>query len=275
MAEAVGQVVLGQYGVHLRVVLAARAQVVDQLAHGRARPLGPILDPHDQLVPVVYVGIELSRQVDVHGDAARVNPYEDRVAVRHGRADVVAARTLDDGDDLALLRAVFRDVHHDHLHLVAVQGIGRIALVDEDLLLLSLDLHVDRAAGGHLRNARQAGAHLSAQAVFEAGALLHGPLFEQPLQDIGRFAAAFARVAARGGGEVLEGELVIRKFPQQIQDHGLTVVRPAGLFLSFCHCFRKFKASRFMKSMPVCMAPSRGENEAVWVRPAPGPTPSR
>ena len=62
---------------------------------------------------------------------------------------------------------------------------------------------------------------------------------------------------------------------EQIQDHGLTVVRPAGLFLSFCHCFRKFKASRFMKSMPVCMAPSRGENEAVWVRPAPGPTPSR
>ncbi len=78
LVETVRQIVLGQNGVHLSVVIARRTQYIDDLALGQARALVPRYDAHGHLVAVAHVGIELLGEVYVDGDALRVGRDEDR-----------------------------------------------------------------------------------------------------------------------------------------------------------------------------------------------------
>ena len=202
--EAVGQFVFGQDGVHLGVVVARHAQALDQLAHGALAPLGPVGYAHDDLFAVLHVGVQPFGEVDVHRHTARVGAYEYLVRPYFGDADIGFAAAFDDACDLALHLPVAAAVHDDHLHAVAVQGVGRVALVDEDIFLLTLDAHVDRPRGRHVRHAFEVGQVLVCEAVFLACALLDDAFVVQPSQDLECFAASLFRGASRGRSQMLE-----------------------------------------------------------------------
>ena len=195
-------------------------------------------------------------------------------------ADIGLAAPLDDARHLALHLAVARLVEDGHLHAVAVQGVGRMALVDEDILLEPLDADVERAARGHVGDAFVVGQVGVRQAVLAARALLDDALVEEPLEDVERLAAPLLRGASRDRSQVLERELIVGKLPEEAQNDGLAVLLSATLggagFRLSCHQFSNIcRARRFMKSMPAGIARSSGQKVPVWGRPASGPTPSR
>ena len=168
---------------HLRVVVARHAEPFDQLAHGAFAAFGPVGDADHDLFAVPDVGIGALREINVHRHAARVGPYENLVRPDFGHAHVGLAVAFDDACDLALHLPVAAAVHDDHLHAVAVQGVGRVALVDEDVALLPFDLHVDRTRGGHVGHALVVGQVGLHQTVFFARALLDDSLFEEASED--------------------------------------------------------------------------------------------
>ena len=277
--EAVGQVVLGQYGVHLRVVVARQTQSVDQLARGALAAGCPVDDAHDDLLAVAHVGVGALREIDVHGHAARVGAHEDLVGPHLRHAHIGLAVALQDRDDLALGLAAAAALDDDRLHAVAVERRRGVALVDVDVLLHALDPHVDGAALRHVGDALVAGQVAGREAVFFPRALLDDPLVEEAAEDLERLVAPLLRGAARGRGELLEREFVVGKFAQQAQDHrravGLGGPFGGAAFGFSVHDSNNCRARLRMKPMPVSMAPSSGENVAVWGRPAARPTPSR
>ena len=277
--EAVGQFVFREDGVHLRVVVSGHAQPLDQLAFGALAPGLPIDDADHDLLAVPDVGPGALREVDVHRHAARVGPHEDLVRADLRHAHIGLAVAFDDAGDLALHLSVAAAVHRHDLHAVAVQGVGRIALVDENVGFHPLDLHVDRTRGGHVGHALVVGQVLLGEAVFFAGALLDDPLFEEAVEDFERFAAALLRGASRRRSEVFQREFIVGEFAQQAQYDRCAVRFPgsfSGALVLFFHLFSKIcRAMRRMKPMPTSKAPSSGENVAVWGRPAAAPTPSR
>ena len=278
--EAVGQLVFGQDGVHLGVVVARHAQPLDQLAHGALAPFGPVGYAHDDLFAVLHIGVQPFGEVDVHRHTARIRPYEYLVRPYFGDADIGFAAAFDDACDLALHFPVAAAVHHHHLHTVAVQGVGRVALVDEDIFLLTFDAHVDRPRGRHVRHAFEVGQVLVREAVFLACALLDDAFVVQPSQNFECFAAPLFRGASRGRSQVLEREFIVGELPEKAQDdcRSVGVLRTLCRALFLCllfHFFRICRARRFMKPMPTLIAPSSGLNVAVWGRPAAAPTPSR
>ena len=277
--EAVGQLVFGQNGVHLRVVVARHAEPLDQLAHGALAARLPVDDAHDDLLAVAHVGAVALREVDVHRHAARVGLDEDLVGAYLGDADVGFAVALHDARDLALELPVAAAVHDHDLHAVAVQGVGRVALVDEDVVVEPLDAHVDRTPGGHVGDSLVVGQVLLREAVLFAGALLDDPLLEEAAEDFERLAPPLLRGAARDRSQLLERELVVRKLAEEVEDdlRAVGFLRTVGgaLVLLLFHCSSICRARRSMKSMPGSMAPSSGEKVAVCDRPAACPTPSR
>ena len=228
--EAVGQLVFGQNGVHLRVVVARHAQPLDQLAHGALAPFGPVGDAHDDLFAVLHVGVLLFREVDVHRHAARVGPHEDLVRAHLGHADVGFAAALDDARDFAFEFPVAAAVDGHHLHAVAVQGVGRVALIDENIVLLALDPHVYRTARRHVGDAFEVGQVLVREPVFLAGALLDDAFVVQASQYFERLAASLFRRAARSRREVFEREFIIGEFTEETQDD----CRPVRVFRAPC-----------------------------------------
>ena len=280
LLEAVGEFVFGQNGVHLRIVVAGHAQPLDQLAHGAFAARLPVGDAHHDLLAVADVGARAFRQVDVHGHPARVGAHEDLVRAHLRHTHVGLAVAFDDARDLAFEFPVAAAVHHGHLHAVAVEGVGGVALIDENIVFEPFDPHVHRARGGHVGHALVVGQVLLREAVLLPCALLDDPLLEEPPEDFERLAAALLRGASRGRGQVLERELVVGSLAEKIQYHGRPVrlrrasLSAAGVLLF--HCLLSIcNARRPMKPMPASMAPSSGENEDVWGRPAAAPTPSR
>ena len=112
----------------------------------------------------------------------------------------------------------------DRLDAVAVQGVGRAALVDEDVFRFAFDLHVHRTRGGHFGRTLHAGQMAAAEAVFFACALLDDPFVEEAAEDLERFAAPRLVGASRGRCQVLERELVVREFAEQTDDGRSAVV---------------------------------------------------
>ena len=282
--EAVGKVVFGQYRVHLRVVLARRAEDFDQLARRAFAARSPIRDAYGDLLAVLHVGVLPLGEVDVHRHLARVAPHEDLMLAHLGHAHIGSAAAFDDADDLPFGRAAPSRAGDDHLHRVAVEGVDRIALVDEDVLLQLRHPHVDRSARSHVGRARVAGKVPRREAELLAPRRFGDPLREQFFDDPARFAAPLLGGAARGRGEVLERELAVGELAEEFYDSGFAVdlallfrsVRPFGFRVVFsCHDFEICRARSVMNPMPLSIAPSSGLNSAVWVRPAAAPTPSR
>ena len=228
--EAVGQLVFGQNGVHLRVVVARHAEPFDQLAHGAFAAFGPVGDADHDLFAVLHVGVLLFREVDVHRHAARVGPHEDLVRAHLGHADVGFAAAFDDARDFAFEFPVAAAVDGHHLHAVAVQGVGRVALIDENIVLLALDPHVYRTARRHVGDAFEVGQVLVREPVFLAGALLDDAFVVQASQYLERFAASLFRRAARSRREVFEREFIIGEFTEETQDD----CRPVRVFRAPC-----------------------------------------
>ena len=187
---------------------------------------------------------------------------------------------LDDAGHLALHASVASAVRDHDLHTIAVEGVGRCALIDEDVLLQPLDAHVDGARRGHVGHALVVGQVFLREAVFLARALLDDPLLEEPSEDLERLAPPLLRGAARDRGELLERELVVGELAEEVQDDRcpvgrLCAPRSALSGLLFHSLLSICSARRLMKSMPVSMARSSGAKVAVWVRPAAEPTPRR
>ena len=278
--EAVGELVLGQNGVHLRVVVARQTQHVNQLAHGALAPERPLGDADHHLLAVLDLGILLFGQEDVHGHLARIGLDENLVGPHLRNADIGLAAPLDDARHLALHLAAARLVGDDHLDTVAVEGVGRIALVDEDILFEPLDADVERTSRGHVGNALEVGQMGVGEAVLAARALLDDALVEEPFEDVERLAAPLLRGAARDRSQVLERELVVGELAEYAQNDGFAVAfscsSGGACFRLSCHQFSNIcRARRFMKPMPTGIARSSGQKVAVWGRPASGPTPSR
>ena len=202
--EAVGQFVFGQDGVHLRIVVAGQSQPLDQLAHGALASGLPVGDADDDLLAVADVGVVALREVDVHRHAARVGPYEDLVGADLGDAHIGLAVALDDAGDLALHTSVPSAVDDGNLDTVAVEGVGRVALIDEYILLEPLDADEDRARGGHVGDAFVMGQMLPRKAVLFTGALLDDALLEELSENLECLAATLLRGTARDRGELLE-----------------------------------------------------------------------
>ena len=215
---------------HLGVVVARHAQPLDQLAHGALAPFGPVGYAHDDLFAVLHIGVQPFGEVDVHRHTARIRPYEYLVRPYFGDADIGFAAAFDDACDLALHFPVAAAVHHHHLHTVAVQGVGRVALVDENIVLLALDPYVYRTARRHVGDAFEVGQVLVREPVFLAGALFDDAFVVQASQYFERLAASLFRRAARSRREVFEREFIIGEFTEETQDD----YRPIRVFRAPC-----------------------------------------
>ena len=171
-------------------------------------------------------------------------------------------------------------VHDDYFDPVAVERIGRVALVDEDVAFQPLDPHVEGAAGRHVGVPLVAGQVAAREAVFLAGAFFDDAFVVEPVEDGQRFASALLGGAARSRREVFERKLIVGEFAQQAQNHRspVAVFRPFGRTLFFClfhGSLRICRARLRMKSVPASSARSSGAKVPVWGRPAAAPTPSR
>ena len=236
--EAVREFVFGQDGVHFGVVVAGDAEPLDQFADGALAAGLPVDDAHDDLFAVVHLRVVAFREVDVHRHAARIGLDEDLVGAHLGHADIGFARAFDDAGDLALEAVVAAAVDDGHLDAVAVQGIGRVAGVDEDVLVEPLDLDVDRSRLGHAGHTFVVGPVLLREAVLFARALLDDPFVEEPPEDFERFAPALLRGASRDRGEVFERELGVGEVAEHVENDLLATGSSGafrGLLLSLVH----------------------------------------
>ena len=276
LLETVGQVVLGQYGVHLGVVVARGAQHLHQFARGVLAAGSPIRDADHHLVAVLHVGTVAARHEDVARHAARVAAHEHGVRRHLGHAHEALAAAPHDAHDLAFVGAAAARAGEHHLHGVAVEGVERVARIDEHVLFAPLDADEDRTGRYGLRRARHAGQVAGREAVLLAPAGFEHPFGHEGLHGLARGAASLLRGAARGRCQVLERELVARVVAEQIS-YELFAVRAVSRVLLFfsCHDSRNLRARPCMKPMPVSIARSSGAKCAVWVRPAAVPTPRR
>ena len=276
LVEAIGEVEFGQDGVHLGVVFTRHAQHVEQLARGTFRALGPLRDADDDLLAAREPGVAFARKVDVHRHLARIDFHEDFVRRDLCDPDVAAVAAGDDAQDLAVELALAGGAGDDEFDPVAVERIGRVALIDIDVAVEFVRADVHRARGDHLHHPDMAGKLAAAETVFVPFAHLRDPLGRQPVEDFTGLCAAVGARSARGGGQVAEGEFMVRGFAQQMQDERCAV-GGNGCFLSVsCHVFvNRRRASSCMNPMPHAMAPSSGLKVDVWSFPAAAPTPNR
>ena len=128
----VRQAVLGQDGVHLRVVLARPAEHVDHLAHHvLVVGVGPLGDLHHGLVAGLAALQSALGHDDVAGHQVVGRDEHGDVAVNAQPAHKLVARALEHGGDHRLLDVVAPARQAGHLHAVAVEGRHGVALGHE------------------------------------------------------------------------------------------------------------------------------------------------
>ena len=148
------EVVLGQDGLHLHVVVAGLAQPFHHAAHGVVHPLGPVGHLHQHLLAVLRPRqiIQGDENIDHHG--AAVADHEGKAALQLYRAHKTCAGTLQYFDNLpfGLVHLALRE--HQHFDCVAMQCVAGIVRGNQHILasfLLGDDvgfaglLHVDCA----------------------------------------------------------------------------------------------------------------------------------
>ena len=218
LLEMVGQAVFGQDGVHLGIVLSGAAQYLDQLSGGAFGTQRPVRDADHDFVAVLYVRVVPLGEIDVHRHAPGIHLDEDGVVAHVGRAHVLLAAALHDAGDLAFEGPGVGAAGDDELHAVAVQSIQRIALADIYVVFELLGADIHRSCRDHLYDALLTGTLLAAETVLFLPALLDSALGEQFRDDFTGTKTALLGGAARGRSQMLEGELVVREFPEQVND---------------------------------------------------------
>ena len=122
------QVVFGQNGVHLRVVVARLAQNVDDLADGVLGVLGPFNDFHYGLVARLAALELVFRYENVVGQCAVFRNQESIVLVHVQLAHKGVVAAFYNFDDLGLAGVSAASGQHRHAHAVAVEGAVGVAL---------------------------------------------------------------------------------------------------------------------------------------------------
>ena len=161
----VGQLVLGQDGVHLGVVVARVSQHVDHLSEDvLVVGVGPLGDlDHSPVVGLAALELALGYDDVVHEEVVGGDEVG-QVAVHLETAHKLVLGAVEDLDDLGLLDVLLPARHEAHLHAVAVEGSHGVALRDEDGLV---------AAVGH--------EGVLAVRLADEGALLHLSLCVEPI----------------------------------------------------------------------------------------------
>ena len=164
----------------------------------------------------------------------------------------------------------------DELHAVAVQSIQRIALADIYVVFELLGADIHRSCRDHLYDALLTGTLLAAETVLFLPALLDSALGEQFRDDFTGTKTALLGGAARGRSQMLEGELVVREFPEQVNGSAKSGrMRPTSSYFSVYSSVEIVTGEEFHE-------PDAGRNgRLVGIEggcmqfPAPGPTPRR
>ncbi len=119
--ELQGEVVFGEDGLHLHVVVAGFAQALDHFAHGVVHAFGPVGHLHEHLLAVFGAAevVDVDEDVDVHG--AAVADHEGEALLLLDDADEACLGALDDFHHLSfgLVHLALRE--HEHADGVAVQ----------------------------------------------------------------------------------------------------------------------------------------------------------
>ena len=148
------EVVLGQDGLHLHVVVAGLAQPFHHAAHGVVHPLGPVGHLHQHLLAVLRPRQIVQGDEDVDHHGAAVADHEGKAALHLNRAHKACAGTLQHFDNLPLGLVHFALREHQHFDRVAMQCVAGIVRGNQHILsafLLGNDiglaglLHVDCA----------------------------------------------------------------------------------------------------------------------------------
>ena len=206
--ELIGQVILRQNCVHLRVVVATHTQHIANATLRALAAVGPIDDMHHHLLAITQIGILAFRAVDIHRHLARID-LDKYLMIHHlRRTDITLRIALDDLRDLALGHACAVLARHSNAHTVAVQRIARIAAVDIDILLHTLNRDIDCTRRNQIGNTLIRGHCASCQTEFLTRAGLNNPLSNKPFECIARSVTAITIGTARNGSQLLQREFV-------------------------------------------------------------------
>ena len=124
----VGQTELGQYGVHLRFVLARLPQHLRDTPDGVVGVHGPLHDAHRHLVALLGALQVAARDEDVVGQRAVFGDEVGQVVMYFQPAYELLVGPLQDLRHHALAHVALAAGHHGHPHAVAVHGVQGVAL---------------------------------------------------------------------------------------------------------------------------------------------------
>ena len=125
--------VFGQDGVHLGVIFAFGAQNVHHFAHGALAVFGPIGDFYHRFVAGFSAVQAVGRYKDVCGQSALVD--QERIVAFHMEAPHEGfAGASNDFGYFCLTRVATSASQHRHPHVIAVEGVVRVAFGDENVL---------------------------------------------------------------------------------------------------------------------------------------------
>ena len=120
------------------------------------------------------------------------------------RTDIALRIALDDLSNLTLGHTRTILARYGYSHAIAVQRIARIATMNIDIVLHTLDCNIDCTRRNQIGHALIRRHSATCQAEFLTRALLNNPLGNQSFEHIARSVTAIAVGTARNCGQLLE-----------------------------------------------------------------------